>query len=106
MRRAEDVPLIAHASYDPETRRRLNDEPLTPDRRRESVSRAEKQWRMGTGAPFVIADAADDRPLGLLNLQFGDDEEAAGLAVSVRKREDAVSLHRPCDSGRPGPCAS
>ena len=31
----------------------------------------------------MIADAADDRPLGLLNLQFGDDEEAAGLAVSV-----------------------
>jgi RimJ/RimL family protein N-acetyltransferase len=31
----------------------------------------------------VIADAADDRPLGLLNLQFGEDEEVAGLAVSV-----------------------
>jgi RimJ/RimL family protein N-acetyltransferase len=83
MRRAEDVPLIAEASYDPETRRRLNDEPLTPERQRESLLRVEEQWRTGTGAPFVIADAADDRPLGLLNLQFGDDEEAAGLAVSV-----------------------
>ena len=31
----------------------------------------------------MIADAADDRPLGLLNLQFGEDEEVAGLAVSV-----------------------
>ena len=37
----------------------------------------------GSGTPFVIADATDDRPLGLLNLQFGVDEEVAGLAVSV-----------------------
>ena len=77
------MPLIAEASHDPETRRRLNDEPLTPDRQAESVSRAEERWRSGTGAPFVIADAANDRPLGLLNLQFGDDGEVAGLAVSV-----------------------
>ncbi|HEY3050188.1 MAG TPA: GNAT family protein [Gaiellaceae bacterium] len=83
MRRAEDVPLIAEASYDSETRRRLDDEPLRPNRRRDSVSRAEEQWRSGSGAPFVIADAAGERPLGLLNLQFGADEEVAGLAVSV-----------------------
>jgi RimJ/RimL family protein N-acetyltransferase len=31
----------------------------------------------------VIADARNDQPLGLLNLQFGDDEEAASMAVSV-----------------------
>jgi RimJ/RimL family protein N-acetyltransferase len=31
----------------------------------------------------VIADAAGDVPLGLVNLQFGEDEEVAGLAVSV-----------------------
>jgi RimJ/RimL family protein N-acetyltransferase len=83
LRRAEDVPLIAKASHDPETRRRLDDEPLTPDRQAESVSRAEEQWRLGHGAPFVIADPTDDRPLGLLNLQFGEDEEVAGIAVSV-----------------------
>ena len=77
------MPLIAEASYDGETQRRLNDEPLTPDRQRESLARVQEQWRTGTGAPFVIADAADDRPLGLLNLQFGDDGDAAGLAVSV-----------------------
>jgi RimJ/RimL family protein N-acetyltransferase len=82
-RRAEDVPLIAEASHDPETRRRLEDEPLTHERARTSVERAEEQWRSGRGAPFVIADAADDSPLGLLNLQFGDDTEVAGLAVSV-----------------------
>lgn len=77
------MPVIAEASYDAETRRRLDDEPLTPDRQRDSVTRAQEQWRTGSGAPFVIADAADDRPLGLLNLQFGEDEEVAGLAVLV-----------------------
>jgi RimJ/RimL family protein N-acetyltransferase len=83
MRRDADVPVIAEASHDAETRRRLDDEPLTSVRQRNSVSRAQEQWRTGSGAPFVIADAADDRPLGLLNLQFGEDEEVAGLAVSV-----------------------
>ena len=83
LRRETDVAAIAEASHDPETRRRLNDEPLTPERQGESVSRAEEQWRSGTGAPLVIADAGDDRPLGLVNLQLGDDDEVAGLAVSV-----------------------
>jgi RimJ/RimL family protein N-acetyltransferase len=84
MRRAEDVPLIAAASHDPETRRRLDDEPLTSDRERESIARAEEQWRSGSGAPFVIADAGDDRALGLVNLQFGED---ATVAVSVFPEE-------------------
>jgi RimJ/RimL family protein N-acetyltransferase len=84
VRRAEDVPLIAVASHDPETRRRLEDEPLTPERERGSVSRAEEQWRSGSGAPFVIADPGDDRALGLVNLQFGED---ATLAVSVFPEE-------------------
>jgi len=84
VRRAEDVPLIAAASHDPETRRRLDDEPLTPDRERESIARAEEQWRSGSGAPFVIADAGDDRALGLVNLQFGED---ATVAVSVFPEE-------------------
>jgi RimJ/RimL family protein N-acetyltransferase len=75
---------IAEASHDPETQRRLNDAPLAaPESRRESVIRAEQQWSSGTSAPFVIADAADDQPLGLLNLQFRGDEEVANLAVSV-----------------------
>ncbi len=82
MRRETDITAITEASRDPETRRRLTDEPLTPDRQRESVSQVEEQWRSGRGAPFVIADAGEDRPLGLLNLQFAD-EEVAGLAVSV-----------------------
>ena len=78
------MPLIAAASHDPETRRRLEDEPLTPERERGSVSRAEEQWRSGSGAPFVIADLGDDRALGLVNLQFGED---ATVAVSVFPQE-------------------
>jgi RimJ/RimL family protein N-acetyltransferase len=83
MRRETDLRAIERASHDPETRRRLNDAPLTSQSRRESVARAERQWSTGTGAPFVIADATDDQPLGLVNLQFGDDAEVASLAVSV-----------------------
>jgi RimJ/RimL family protein N-acetyltransferase len=77
------VAAIARASHDPETRRRLNDSPPTAGNAQESVERAERQWSTGAGAPFVIADAGDDRPLGLLNVQFGADAEAASLAVSV-----------------------
>jgi RimJ/RimL family protein N-acetyltransferase len=83
MRQERDVAAITQASHDPETRRRLEDVPLGPGSEQEGVGRAEEQWAKGTGAPFVIADAADDRALGLLNLQFGDDREVASLAVSV-----------------------
>lgn len=83
-RRETDLKAIARASHDPETQRRLNDAPLSPgDEQENSISRAERQWSTGTSAPLVIATAADDRPLGLLNLQFGKDEEVATLAVSV-----------------------
>lgn len=77
---------IAEASHDPETRRWLDDEPLSADRQRDSVVRAEERWRTGESAPFVIADAATDAPLGLLNVQFGEDQEVAELAVSVFPR--------------------
>jgi RimJ/RimL family protein N-acetyltransferase len=83
MRREQDVAAIAEASRDPETQRRLDDGPLTAEAQRDSVARAQQQWSTGRGAPFVIADARNDQPLGLLNLQFGDDEEAASMAVSV-----------------------
>lgn len=83
LRQEADVAAIAQASYDPETRRRLDDEPLTPDREHESVSRVAQQWSTGASAPFVIADAIDDQAVGLLNLAFEDDEEVASLAVVV-----------------------
>jgi RimJ/RimL family protein N-acetyltransferase len=83
MRREQDMGAIVEASRDRETQRRLNDGPLREEAQRESVARAEHQWATGTGAPFVIADARDDRPLGLLNLHFREDAEVANLAVSV-----------------------
>jgi len=83
MRRAGDIAAIAEASRDPETQRRLNDGPLSEEAQRETVARTEQQWETGRAAPFVIADARDDRPLGLLNLQLREDEEVANLAVSV-----------------------
>ena len=83
MRREPDLVAIAEASRDPETQRRLNDGPLREEAQRESVARAERQWATGRGAPFVIADARDDRPLGLVNLQLREDAEVANLAVSV-----------------------
>jgi RimJ/RimL family protein N-acetyltransferase len=83
MRREGDVAAIAEASRDPETQRRLEDGPLSQEAQRQSVTKAEQQWATGRGAPFVIADARDDRPLGLLNLQLREDEEVANLAVSV-----------------------
>jgi RimJ/RimL family protein N-acetyltransferase len=84
LRQDEDVPLISAASRDPETLRRMEDEPMTPEREATSVARTEEQWRAGTAAPFVIADPVDDRALGLVNLQLGDD---ATLAVSVFPQE-------------------
>src|SRR5437763_1616923 len=56
---------------------------LSEEAQRETVARTEQQWETGRAAPFVIADARDDRPLGLLNLQLREDEEVANLAVSV-----------------------
>jgi RimJ/RimL family protein N-acetyltransferase len=86
-RRDEDVPSIAEASHDPETRRWLDEQPLTADRQRDSVARAEERWRSGESAPFVIAGAATDAPLGLINMHFGDDQEAAELAITVFPQE-------------------
>jgi RimJ/RimL family protein N-acetyltransferase len=83
MRCEHDMAAIAEASRDPETQRRLNDGPLSAEAQRESVTRAERAWATGSSAPFVIADARDDRPLGLVNLQFREDEEVGNLAVSV-----------------------
>jgi RimJ/RimL family protein N-acetyltransferase len=82
-RQESDMEVIAVASHDPETMRRLDDPPLSPESRQQSVARAAAQWSSGRSAPSLIADAYDNRPLGLLNLQFGDDEEVASLAVSV-----------------------
>jgi RimJ/RimL family protein N-acetyltransferase len=87
LRRETDVPAIARASWDAETQRRLDDTPIDAESPQDSVARSERQWSTGTRASFVIADSADDRPLGLLSVQFDDDHEVASLAVSVFPEE-------------------
>jgi RimJ/RimL family protein N-acetyltransferase len=65
----------------------LEDEPLTPERQRDSVARAAERWRTGKSAPFVIADATTDAPVGLLSLHVGDDDEVGELAITVFPQE-------------------
>lgn len=108
LRRSEerDVPLIADASDDPETRKWLDDEPLTAERQRDLVSRARERWRSGRAAPFVIAEATTDVALGLVNVQF-DDEEVAGVAVSVFPRRAADEwVREPFGLPESGRCSS
>jgi RimJ/RimL family protein N-acetyltransferase len=83
LRRLEDGPAIARASHDAETLRWLEDRPMAETQGGDSLARAEEQWRSGRAAPFVIADATTDLALGLVNVQFGEDDGVAGLAVSV-----------------------
>ena len=82
VRRPDDVDAIAAASHDPETRRWLDDPPMDADARRTSLERVQEAWRSGRAAPLVIADALSDRPVGIVNLQFRDDEVAT-VAYSV-----------------------
>ena len=85
LRRAEDLDAIAAASHDPETVRWLQDRPageVTAEARRAGLDRVATLWASGKSAPMVIADAATDAAIGLINLQFEDDE-VAKLAYSV-----------------------
>jgi RimJ/RimL family protein N-acetyltransferase len=79
MRRWDDVEHIAAALDDPETRKWLDDPPLTPELLRTSVARAEEGWRSGRRFAYVIADATTDEALGLINL----DGATAAVAYSV-----------------------
>ncbi|MFE0135302.1 GNAT family N-acetyltransferase [Streptomyces sp. NPDC059037] len=81
-RRESDVSAIGAASCDPETRRWLDDTPVDEAARSTSVSRAEEAWRTGQATPLVIADATTDEPVGIINLQFRDDDVAT-IAYSV-----------------------
>ncbi|SBT39189.1 GNAT family N-acetyltransferase [Micromonospora auratinigra] len=76
LRRESDVDPIATASHDPEIRRWLDDTPMDAQARRTALARAAEAWRSGRAAPLVIADAVTDEPLGMVNLQFRDDEVA------------------------------
>ncbi|MEU5774638.1 GNAT family N-acetyltransferase [Streptomyces venezuelae] len=82
LRRASDLHPIQAAGRDPDTVRWLDDPPMDDAARRTSLSRVEEAWRTGRAAPLVIADALTDEPVGIINLQFRDDDVAT-VAYSV-----------------------
>ena len=81
-RRASDLDAICAASHDPETRRWLDDPPMDAEARAASMARVAEAWRTGRSAPLVIADSVTDQPVGLINVQFRDDDVAT-IAYSV-----------------------
>jgi RimJ/RimL family protein N-acetyltransferase len=95
LRRDTDLAAIAAARNDPETERWLDDSP--GDSAPRSASEIAAIWRSGHAAPLVIADADTDHPVGLINLQFGNDEQATvayqvfperrGLGIAARAVE-------------------
>ena len=82
LRQISDLDAIAAASHDPDTRRWLQDPPMDAEARRTSMARVEEAWRSGQSAPLVIADAATDEPVGIINLQFRE-EDISTIAYSV-----------------------
>ncbi|MER5700852.1 GNAT family protein [Micromonospora sp. NPDC002296] len=82
LRQTSDLDAIAAASHDSETRRWLDDEPMSGEARRTSLARTDEAWRSGRGAPLVIVDAVTDEPVGIINLQFQSDDVAT-VAYSV-----------------------
>lgn len=82
LRRESDLDAIAAASHDQDTRRWLDDRPLDEAARSTSLARIKEAWRSGKSAPLVIATAATDEPVGLVNLQFREDDVTT-IAYSV-----------------------
>ncbi len=81
-RRATDLDAISAASHDPETRRWLSDPPMDDEARAASMARVAEAFGTGRSAPLVIADRTTDQPIGLINVQFRDDQVAT-IAYSV-----------------------
>ncbi len=79
LRQPKDQPLVSAASHDPETRRWLQDEPISM---RSAFRDPLDTWAQGERAPFVIADGVTDRALGLISLKVTA-EGTASVGVSV-----------------------
>ena len=82
LRRPADVPLIAAAAEDPISRRWLDDTPHPDEPPADNVASTLESFSSGRAAPLLVADAASDDPVGLVNLQFRDDALAT-IAYSV-----------------------
>jgi RimJ/RimL family protein N-acetyltransferase len=81
LREPKDQRLIRAASHDPETQRWLDDEPI-PMSAAPAFRDPRDTWARGERAPFVIADPATDRALGLVSLRVVADGTGS-VAVSV-----------------------
>jgi len=81
-RRVADLDAISAASEDPDTRRWLNDPPMDAAARAASMDRVAEAFQSGRAAPLVVADSTTDEPVGLINVQFRDDQVAT-IAYSV-----------------------
>jgi RimJ/RimL family protein N-acetyltransferase len=81
-RRTSDFDAISDASYDYATRRWLADPPAGEETLAASMARVAEAFATGRSAPLVIADHGTSEPIGLINLQFRDDDVAT-IAYSV-----------------------
>jgi RimJ/RimL family protein N-acetyltransferase len=81
-RLASDLDAISDASHDPQTTRWLTDPPMDAEARAASMARVAESFAAGRAAPLVIADAVTGQPIGLINVQFRDDQVAT-IAYSV-----------------------
>ncbi|EWS82741.1 GNAT family N-acetyltransferase [Brachybacterium phenoliresistens] len=93
LRRESDAPQITRGRRDQEARRWLGDAGAVDASPAAAVERARMQWSTGRSAPFVIADARTDEPLGQIRLMIHDDAarlvyivypEIRGLGVATR----------------------
>ncbi len=90
LREVKDQPLISAASHDPETQRWLDDEPI-PTSGPPIFPDPLATWAQGKRAPFVIADSATDRALGLISLRvIADGTGSVGVSVFPEGRGQGV----------------
>ncbi|HZP73927.1 MAG TPA: GNAT family protein [Gaiellaceae bacterium] len=90
LRNVKDQTLISAASHDPDTQRWLEDEPI-PTSGAPVFRDPLDTWRLGERAPFVIADAATDRALGLISLRvIVDGTGSVGVSVFPEGRGQGI----------------
>jgi RimJ/RimL family protein N-acetyltransferase len=79
--RPADAPAVLAVCQDPEIARWVTiPQPFLPADADAFIENARSMWRDGTGAPFAIVDASDDRLLGAVT-RFGPDGHQATFGL-------------------------
>jgi RimJ/RimL family protein N-acetyltransferase len=79
--RPADAPAVHAVCQDPEIARWVTiPQPFLPADADAFIANASSMWRDGTGAPFAIVDASDDRLLGAVT-RFGPDGHQATFGL-------------------------